>query len=52
MKQLLIAIAPAAAPLGVTAHELAKGPNGGPLVETSGHHVEMVAMGTELVLFS
>lgn len=33
------------------AHELAKGPNGGPVVDTAGHHVEMVAKGTELVLF-
>lgn len=32
------------------AHELAKGPNGGPLVDVDGHHVEMVAKGTELVL--
>jgi hypothetical protein len=33
-----------------SAHELAKGPNGGPLVDVAGHHVEMVAKGTELVL--
>jgi hypothetical protein len=32
-------------------HELAKGPNGGPVVDSAGHHVEMVAKGTELVLF-
>jgi hypothetical protein len=34
-----------------SAHELAKGPNGGPLVDVAGHHVEMVARGTELVLY-
>jgi hypothetical protein len=34
-----------------SAHEVAKGPNGGPVVDVSGHHVEMVAKGTELVLF-
>ena len=51
MKRLLIALALAATPLGASAHELAKGPNGGPLVEASGHHVEMVATGTDLVLF-
>ena len=32
------------------AHELAKGPNGGPVVDSAGHHVEMVAKGSELVL--
>ncbi|KPH79398.1 hypothetical protein [Bosea vaviloviae] len=34
----------------VSAHELAKGPNGGRLVDVAGHHIEMVAKGTELVL--
>lgn len=33
-----------------SAHELAKGPNGGPLVDVAGHHIEMVAKETELVL--
>lgn len=33
-----------------SAHELAKGPNGGPLVDVAGHHIEMVAKGTELVI--
>jgi hypothetical protein len=33
-----------------SAHELAKGPNGGPLVDVAGHHIEMVARGTEFVL--
>ncbi|MET3890306.1 cytoskeletal protein RodZ [Bosea sp. OAE506] len=33
-----------------SAHELSKGPNGGPLVDVAGRHVEMVAKGTELVL--
>jgi len=32
-------------------HEVAKGPNGGPVVDSAGHHVEMVAKGTEFVLF-
>jgi hypothetical protein len=36
---------------GASAHELSKGPNGGPLVDVAGHHVEMVAKGTELVLY-
>src|SRR5918995_3332023 len=51
MKRLLLVIGLAAAPLVASAHELAKGPNGGPVVESSGHHVEMVARGTELVLY-
>jgi hypothetical protein len=34
-----------------SAHELAKGPNGGPLVDVAGRHVEMVAKGTELVFY-
>ena len=51
MKHLILALAFAIAPLGATAHESAKGPNGGPVVDSSGHHVEMVARGTELVLF-
>ena len=34
-----------------SAHELAKGPKGGPLVDVAGRHVEMVAKGTELVFY-
>ncbi len=51
MKRLYLALAIAAAPLAVAAHEMAKGPNGGPVIDSAGHHVEMVARGTELVLF-
>jgi hypothetical protein len=51
MKHLILALTIAAAPLAATAHELAKGPNGGPVVDSSGHHVELVAKGSELVLF-
>ena len=51
MKRLFLALALIAAPLAVSAHEVAKGPNGGPVVDSAGHHVEMVAKGTELVLF-
>ena len=51
MKRLMLALALAASPLAVVAHESAKGPNGGPVADASGHHVEMVANGTELVLF-
>ena len=51
MKRFILALAIAAMPLTADAHEMAKGPNGGPLVDSAGHHVEMVARGTELVLF-
>ena len=51
MKHLILALAVAASPLAAAAHEMAKGPNGGPVVDSSGHHVEMVAKGSELVLF-
>jgi hypothetical protein len=51
MKHLILALAIAVSPLAVSAHEMAKGPNGGPVVDSAGHHVEMVAKGSELVLF-
>ena len=51
MKHLALILALAAAPLVASAHEAAKGPNGGPVVDSSGHHVEMVAKDTELVLY-
>ena len=52
MKRTLIALTLAALPLaGVSAHETAKGPNGGPVADSAGHHLEMVSTGTDLVLF-
>lgn len=51
MRRILLAFAVAALPFATAAHELVKGPNGGPLVDSSGHHVEMVAKGADLVLF-
>ncbi len=51
MKHLILAVAIAAAPLSAAAHEVAKGPNGGPVVDSAGHHVEMITKGSELVLF-
>jgi hypothetical protein len=51
MKHLILALAIAASPLAAAAHEMAKGPNGGPVVDSAGHHVELVANGSELVLF-
>jgi hypothetical protein len=51
MKRLILAFAVAALPVAAPAHEMAKGLNGGPVVDSAGHHVEMVANGTELVLY-
>ena len=51
MKRTLVAFLATSLPLTALAHEVAKGPNGGPVIDSSGHHVEMVANGTDLVLF-
>ena len=36
MKHLILALAIAASPLAAAAHEMAKGPNGGPVVDSAG----------------
>jgi len=52
VKRTLIALSiTAALPLLALAHESARGPNGGPMADAAGHHVEMVAKGTDLVLY-
>ena len=51
MKPLVLALVLAAAPLAASAHDMPAGPNGGPVVDSSGHHVEMIAKGSDLVLF-
>jgi len=51
VKRLLLSLLIAASPVAAISHESAKGPNGGPVADNAGHHVEMVANGTELVLF-
>jgi hypothetical protein len=51
MKNLVLALGLAALASPASAHEAAKGPNGGPVADSAGHHVELVAKGTELVLF-
>jgi hypothetical protein len=51
MRRLTLAFALAGLASAAFAHEIAKGPNGGPVVDSAGHHLEMVAKGTELVLF-
>jgi hypothetical protein len=51
VKRLAFALALTASPMIASAHDLTKGPNGGPVVDSAGHHIEMVAKGTELVLY-
>jgi hypothetical protein len=51
MKPILLALALVALPLAAGAHDKAKGPNGGPVVDSAGHHLEFVAQGTELVIY-
>lgn len=51
MRRLILAFALSGFATAATAHELAKGPNGGPVVDSAGHHVELTAMGNEIVLF-
>jgi methionine-rich copper-binding protein CopC len=52
MKRTLIALSiTAALPLTALAHESGKGPNGGPVVDSASHHVEMVAKGKDLILY-
>lgn len=36
---------------GASAHETAKGPNGGAVVDVAGHHVEFVPSATELTFY-
>ena len=51
MRPQFLAFLLAVSPVSALAHEIAKGPNGGPVVDSAGHHVEMVVKGTDLVLF-
>ncbi len=52
MKTILAPIAMLLASISTAqTHETAKGPNGGPVVDTGSHHVEMVAVEDELLLY-
>ena len=51
LKGLIVGALLAAAPLTVSAHEVGKGPNGGPVADSKGHHVEFVTSPQEIVLF-
>ncbi|MDX2264110.1 MAG: hypothetical protein NW215_03970 [Hyphomicrobiales bacterium] len=47
---VLLATLTLAAPLG--AHELAKGPNGGKVVDVAGHHLEFVPSVSEITIYA
>jgi methionine-rich copper-binding protein CopC len=51
MRRFLLAATVALLATGAGAHDKAKGPNGGPVVDSAGHHLEFVASGTELTIF-
>lgn len=51
MRRMILALVFAGFATAATAHDMAKGPNGGPVVDSAGHHVEFTTKGTELVLF-
>ena len=51
MKPLLIALTLALTALPATAHEAAKGPNGGRIADAGSYHVELVARGDALEAF-
>lgn len=51
MKPVIATLALMAWPMLASAHETAKGPNGGRVMDAAGYHIEMVASGTELTLF-
>lgn len=51
MKRLALVLAVLALPLAVPAQGQSRGPNGGQVTVSDGHDVEMVANGTELVIY-
>lgn len=52
MKRLRLAAALAfLVPAAALAHDIEKGPNGGPVFDASGHHVEFVSQGAQLAFY-
>lgn len=51
MKTLVVAAAATLMTFSAMADELAKGPNGGPVADSGGHHIELVTEQGKLVLF-
>ena len=50
-KHIILAVALVAAPGLASAHDQAKGVNGGQVVDDAGHHVEFTSKGGEIALF-
>ena len=50
-KHLIVALSLVAAPSIAFAHDVAKGANGGQVVDDKGHHVEFTTKGNDVVLY-
>ena len=50
-KSLIAAIALTLSPALAIAHDVAKGPNGGQVVDDNGHHIEFTAKDNQVTLF-
>lgn len=48
---LLVAMLAAGSPTGLRAHDVEQGPNGGPMIAAGDNHLELVAKGTELIVY-
>lgn len=46
-----IALGGAAVATGAAAHDVEVGPNGGPMIDAKGHHLELVLKGIDLTVF-
>ena len=51
IKHIILALALVATPGVASAHDIAKGANGGQVVDDSGHHVEFTSKGGEIALY-
>ena len=51
IKHIILAVALVTAPSFASAHDQAKGINGGQVVDDAGHHVEFTSKGGEIALF-
>ena len=49
--EMMVALALVASPNVAWSHNVAKGPNGGQIVDDKGHHVEFTTKGSEVVLY-
>jgi hypothetical protein len=52
LKGILVALAIGASAVAANAHEVAKGPNGGKVVDIAGHHLEFTHTPSELTIYA